>query len=298
MQFAKRLVLFFLTNILIVVTISFILSVLGVRPYMRASGLDFEQLAIFCLVWGTVGSVISLAMSRFTAKWMMGVTVIDPRNAGEFNSLVQMVHQLARQANLPAMPEVGVYQSPEVNAFATGPTKSRSLVAVSTGLLQRMNSGETQGVLAHEISHIANGDMVTLTLIQGVVNAFVMFFARVIAYFASQGVKEESRHMVQYLVTFLFEIIFGILGMLVVAYFSRVREFRADAGSAKLSGKGNMIAALQSLARMQGISTQGEQPASMQAFKIASGNPNSWRFMFATHPPLEERIRALEQAAI
>lgn len=273
------------------------MSILGVQPYLTQAGIDYQQLMIFCLLWGMVGSFISLAFSRIMAKWMMGVKVIDPQNAGEFAGLVQTIHQIARQANLPAMPEVGVYNSPEVNAFATGPTRSRSLVAVSTGLLQRMNSNEVQGVLAHEVAHIQNGDMVTMTLVQGVVNAFVMFFARVLAYFVSQGVKEESRYMVRSLVTFLFEIVFGILGMLIVAAFSRAREFRADAGSAKLSGKGNMIAALQSLSRMQTVAVPN-QPASMQAFKISSGGNKGFRALFSTHPPLEDRIRALESAAV
>lgn len=299
MQMFKRIGFLLLTNLMIVLTISIVLSVLGVRPYLRAGGIDFEQLAVFCLVWGLAGAFISLSISRLSAKWMMGVSVIDPNNPGEFGGLVQMVHQLARQANLPAMPEVGIYQSPEVNAFATGPTKSRSLVAVSTGLLRQMNSNETQGVLAHEIAHIQNGDMVTLTLIQGVVNAFVMFFARTIAYFISQGVKEESRYFVQSLVAWVFEILFGILGMMVVCYFSRTREFRADAGSAKLAGKGNMIAALNSLLRMSGATPATAEPASMQAFKISSGSSKGLRYLlFASHPPLEERIRALEQAAI
>lgn len=293
----KRIALFAVTNLLIIITISFLLSILGVRPYMTQAGLDYQQLMVFCLIWGMVGSFISLALSRIMAKWMMGVQVIDPQNAGQFAGLVQTVHQLARQANLPALPEVGIYNSPDVNAFATGPTRARSLVAVSTGLLQRMNQNEVQGVLAHEIAHIQNGDMVTMTLVQGVVNAFVMFFARIIAYFVSQGVKEESRYMVQYLITMLCEVLFGILGMLVVANFSRAREFRADAGSAKLSGKGNMIAALQSLARMQGISAPN-QPASMQAFQISTVRKGGFFSLFATHPPLEDRIQALEKAAI
>lgn len=289
----KRFAIFFATNILIIITISVVMSVLGVQPYLQENGLNYQSLAIFCLVWGMTGSFISLALSRVMAKWMMGVKVIDPQRAGEFSWLVQTVHNLARQANLPA-PEVGVYESPEVNAFATGPTKSRALVAVSSGLMQRMNKNEIEGVLAHEVAHIQNGDMVTMTLVQGVINAFVMFFARIIGHLAAQSVKEDARYMVRSLVTIAFELIFGILGMLVVSSFSRAREFRADAGSAKLAGRSNMIAALQALVRMQGIDPQAPQPASMQAFKIASNNPTSWRFMFSTHPPLQERIKALE----
>jgi heat shock protein HtpX len=292
----KRIALFFLTNILIIVTISIVTSLLGVRPYLTASGIDYQALMIFCLIWGMTGSLISLALSRVMAKWMMGVEVLDPQRGGENAWLIQTVHRLARQANLPVMPEVGMYQSPEVNAFATGPTKSRSLVAVSSGLMSRMNQNEIEGVLAHEIAHIQNGDMVTMTLIQGVVNAFVMFFARIIGYFASQSVKEDMRYIVQSVVTILFEIVFGILGMLVVSAFSRSREFRADKGSAALAGKSNMIAALEALARMQGIDPRGEQPASIQAFKISSGKPAGWKMMFSTHPPLEERIKALQSA--
>lgn len=293
----KRIALFFATNLLIMLTISVVLSLLGIQPYMRntyqGSSIDYQNLMILCLVWGSTGSFISLALSRVMAKWMMGVQVIDPQRAGEFSWLVQTVHNLARQANLPA-PEVGVYESAEVNAFATGPTKSRSLVAVSSGLLQRMSKNEIEGVLAHEVAHIQNGDMVTMTLIQGVVNAFVMFLARVAAFFVSQGVKEESRYLVSSLITLLFELVLGLLGILVVSAFSRAREFRADAGSAKLAGRSNMIAALQALQRMQGIDPHSPQPASMQAFKIASNNPGSLRFLFSTHPPLEQRIKALE----
>jgi heat shock protein HtpX len=279
-------------------TISIVLSLLGVQPYLSASGIDYEQLLIFCLVWGMAGSFISLALSRIMAKMMMGVKVIDPNSAGEFGSLVQTVHKLARQANLPKMPEVGVYMSPEVNAFATGPTKSRALVAVSSGLLQSMKSNELEGVLGHEIAHIQNGDMVTMTLLQGVVNALVMFVARVVAFFATQGVKEESRYLVRSLVTIVFELVFAALGMLIVTKFSRYREFRADAGSAKLSGKANMIAALQALARMQGIPAPANQPASMETYKITAGHTSGWKAAIMSHPPLEARIQALQSAAI
>jgi heat shock protein HtpX len=207
MAFMKRIALFMAVNILVVATISIVLNVLQVRPYLTNHGIDMRSLAVFCLVWGMGGALISLGLSRIMAKMAMGVKVIDPVSAsGEAAWLVQTVHQLARSADLPAMPEVGIYQSPELNAFATGPTKSRSLVAVSSGLLERMDRNQVEGVLGHEITHIANGDMVTMTLLQGVVNAFVMFLARLIAFLISQQVKEESRRGVQMMVTIALEI--------------------------------------------------------------------------------------------
>jgi heat shock protein HtpX len=286
----KRIVLFILTNILVVMTISLLLNLLGVRPYMTANGIDMGQLAIFCLVWGMGGSLISLAMSRMSAKWMMSVKVI-PRTSSEYAWVVLMVEQLAQKAGLPKMPEVGIYESPEVNAFATGPSKRRSLVAFSTGLLSSMNKNEIEGVAAHEIAHIANGDMVTMTLLQGVVNAFVMFFARIIGYVVSQNVREENRHTVQMLVTFVLDMALGILGMIVVCAFSRHREFRADRGGAQYAGKQDMIGALQRLA--SNTRRYDEQPA-LAALKISGGVGK----LFATHPPLEERIAALQNAAV
>lgn len=286
----KRIFLFILTNILVVLTISILLNLLGVRPYMTANGIDMGALAIFCLIWGMTGSLISLGLSRVMAKWTMGVQVL-PRTSSEHAWLVMMVEQLARKAGLTTMPEVGIYESPEVNAFATGPTKNRSLVAFSTGLLQSMNQNEIEGVAAHEVAHIANGDMVTMTLLQGVVNAFVMFFARIIAWAISQNVKEESRYMTQYLVTFLLEMVLGILGMIVVCSFSRYREFRADRGGAQYAGKQDMIAALQRLAA--NTRRYDEAPA-LAAFKISGGVGQ----LFSTHPPLEKRIAALQNAAI
>lgn len=286
----KRIFLFILTNILVVLTISILLNLLGVRPYMTANGIDIEQLAVFCLIWGMTGSLISLALSRVMAKWTMGVQVI-PRTSSQYAGLVMMVEQLARKAGLTTMPEVGIYESPEVNAFATGPSKNRSLVAFSTGLLNSMNQNEIEGVAAHEIAHIANGDMVTMTLLQGVVNAFVMFFARIIAWAVSQNVREENRHMTQYMVTFLLEMVLGILGMIVVCSFSRHREFRADRGGAQYAGKNDMIAALQ---RLAANTRRYDQAPAMAAFKISGGVGQ----LFSTHPPLEKRIAALQSAAV
>ena len=291
----KRVLLFILTNILVVVTLSFVLSILGVQPYLTESGISYANLAMFCLVWGMGGAFISLAMSRMMAKWMMGVQVITPEAPGQFAWLVNSIQQLSKKAQLPAMPDFGIYDSPEVNAFATGPMKSRSLVAVSTGLLNRMSRDEIEGVLAHEIAHIQNGDMVTMTLIQGVINAFVMFFARIISFAVSQSVREESQVMVRMLVTIVLEIVLGLLGYLVVAWFSRQREFRADAGGAALSGRGQMTAALQSLQRLYGAVPVEGAAASIATMKI-SGKSGGLMALMATHPPLEERIARLQRA--
>ena len=295
----KRIFLFGIVNILIIVTISLVLNLLGVQPYMTAYGIDYGQLAVFCLVWGSGGALISLALSRVMAKMMMGVRVVDPNTPDPMlRDLVMTVHKLARGANLPAMPEVGIYDSPEVNAFATGPSKSRSLVAVSSGLLQRMNKGEVEGVLGHEIAHVANGDMVTMTLIQGIVNAFVMFFARILAFVLANAMRSSDDErsgpspMVMYLATMVFEILFSLLGMMVVAYFSRWREFRADQGGAGLAGREKMIGALEALRR--GTQMIDESHPSLATLKI-SGRPGGLMALLASHPPLEVRIERLRK---
>jgi heat shock protein HtpX len=296
----KRLFLFLAVNLLVVLTLSLVLNLLGVRPYLTPYGLDYGQLLAFCLIWGMGGAFISLALSRVMAKWMMGVKLVDPNSQDpSLQELVQSVYQLSRGAGLSVMPQVGIYDSPEVNAFATGPSRSRALVAVSSGLLRQMKSDEIYGVLGHEIAHVANGDMVTMTLVQGVVNAFVMFLSRVIAFAISQlGRSRDSERgssfspITFYIVTFILEIIFMILGSIVVAYFSRYREYRADAGGAKLAGRENMIKALQALSRnFDRIDTQA-QPA-VQSLKISSRSHGFMRF-FSTHPPLQERIARLE----
>ncbi|HMO17964.1 MAG TPA: protease HtpX [Oligoflexia bacterium] len=289
----KRVFLFLLTNILIIATISIITSLLGVRGYLNESGIDYQALLVFCLIWGFTGSFISLLLSRFMAKKMMGVVLIDPRNPGQNSWLVETTFDICRRANLPKMPEVGIYNSPDVNAFATGPSQSRALVAVSSGLLQKMSKDEIEGVLAHEVAHIKNGDMVTLTLIQGVVNAFVMFLSRAAAFALGQAVKDDMRYMVRMVATIVFDILFGIMAIPVVAWFSRQREFRADAGSASYVGSNKMKAALQALLKMQNSVATREEPEAIQAFKISSRRPTGWKAYFSTHPPLEERIRAL-----
>jgi heat shock protein HtpX len=283
---AKRIFLFLVTNLVIVLTLSLVLSLLGVQP-----GGGLESLAVFSLVWGMGGAFLSLQMSRWIAKRATGVRLIDGRTGRqELDWLYATVERLTRQANLP-MPEVGVYESREVNAFATGPSKSRSLVAVSSGLLQAMRQNEVEGVLAHEVAHIANGDMVTMTLLQGVVNAFVIFFARVIAS-AMRGDDERSSYRGgNYLVVLLLEIVLGILGSMVTAWYSRQREFRADRGGATLAGRENMLGALKRLmANQQAVDTSHEALATLKI-----NGTRGWMMFFSTHPPLEVRIAALEQ---
>lgn len=294
----RRIFLFLLTNILIMATISIVISLLGLRPYLSAQGINYESLMVFCAIWGMGGAFISLLLSKFMAKMMMGVRVVpaDTRDP-ELRELVATVHRLAMGAKLPKMPEVGVYDSPEVNAFATGPTKGNALVAVSTGLLSRMQRGEVEGVLGHEVAHIANGDMVTMTLIQGVVNAFVMFFARIVAFAVSNLMRGDDErnpsYFVQQLLVFVFDIAFGLLGSMVVAWFSRYREYRADQGGATLAGRMKMIGALQALRRTVELVDPTPQPA-FQSLKI-SGSPKGFMALLMTHPPLEKRIERLQQ---
>lgn len=292
MKFAKRILLFVATNILIITTISIVMSLLGVQPYLSAKGINYQSLMIFCAIWGFGGAFISLGLSRLMAKWMMGVQIINPEtNDRVHRSLVMKVHDFARKAGIEKMPEVGYYEADELNAFATGPTRNRSLVAVSTGLLNSMSENELDGVLAHEVAHIANGDMVTMTLVQGVVNAFVMFLARVIGFFASQFVAEDKRNIVQFGVVIVTEIALGILGMIVVSFFSRAREYRADRGGASLSSKQSMIAALKRLKMNQQIPPSEDQPA-LASLKI-SGKAGGFFKLFSTHPDLDDRIQKL-----
>ncbi len=302
MKFAKRIFLFLALNFLVVLMISFVLRLFNVQPYLNAYGLDYQSLLIFCFVWGMGGAFISLALSRVMAKWMMGVQVIQPNTTNPVEKhLLHTVYSLAREAGLKSMPEVGIFQTPEPNAFATGPTQSRSLVAVSTGLMNRMNEGELKAVLGHEMAHVANGDMVTMTLLQGVVNAFVMFLARVLAY-ALSGFgrsRENNSNSGSYgsyvMFTYLFEIVFMILGSLIVCAYSRFREFRADAGGAQFAGRENMISALQTLRSLQEIKDPRADNPAMAAFKISHPAKKGLLHLFATHPPLEERIERLRK---
>lgn len=283
---AKRIFLFMLTNVAVVVTISIILSLLGVRP-----GDGLVPMAIFCLIWGMGGAFISLLISRWMAKRAMGVQLVDGNTGNpDADWLYRTVERLSQQAQLP-MPEVGIYDSPEINAFATGPSKKRSLVAVSTGILRSMKRNELEAVLAHEVSHIGNGDMVTMTLLQGVVNAFVMFIARVVAsVVASNSRDERGSSMLYFAVRIVAEIVLGFAGMLVTSWFSRHREYRADEGGAALAGTGNMVAALERLAA--GPQTVDPRAPALASFKI-SGGARGFAALFSTHPPLEDRIEAL-----
>lgn len=292
----RRIFFFLATNFAIMITISIVLSLLGVRGYLDQNGINYQALMIFCLCWGMGGAFISLAMSRKIAKWSMRLQTIDPNthNSNE-RWLYDTVARLAQDANLPNTPEVAVYDNQEVNAFATGPTKRRSLVAVSSELLRAMSKQEAEGVLGHEIAHIANGDMVTMTLIQGVMNAFVMFLSRIAAFAVAQFMRgdedEGPSFLVHMVATILFDILFGILGHLIVAWFSRQREFRADAGGARLAGTASMVNAL---ARLKGYTEQvDERQESLATLKIAGGKKGI-KALFSTHPPLDERISRLQ----
>ncbi|OFW04459.1 MAG: zinc metalloprotease HtpX [Acidobacteria bacterium RIFCSPLOWO2_02_FULL_68_18] len=290
----KRIFLFLVTNLAIVVTLSIVLSLLGVGRYVGPAGLDIRALAVFCFVWGMGGAFISLQMSRFIARQATGARLIDGKSGREdLDWLYGAVSRLTQQANLP-MPEVAVYDSPEVNAFATGPSRSRSLVAVSAGLLRTMRREEVEGVLAHEVAHISNGDMVTMTLLQGVINAFVMFFARILAFaLASRGGRDDRSTGPSWMAVIMLEIVFGILGSLVTAWFSRQREFRADRGGATLAGRDRMLAALRRLAAGRELVDTRHQALATLKINGARG----WMVFFSTHPPLEARIAALEQFA-
>ncbi|UQB41755.1 protease HtpX [Thiomicrospira microaerophila] len=288
----KRIGLFLLTNIAVIAVASIVLSLFGVGSTLQANGVDLDlgNLLVFAAVFGFAGSFVSLALSKFMAKKMTGAQVIEnPRNADE-KWLVDTVRRQAEKAGI-GMPEVAIYDAPDPNAFATGMSKNKALVAVSTGLLRQMTRNEVEAVLGHEVAHVANGDMITMALVQGVVNTFVIFFARIAGHFVDRIIlKNESGHGIGYYVaSFIFEIIFGILASVITMWFSRRREFHADNGGAYLAGKENMIAALRRLQMMQ----PGELPDQMAAFGI-SNRPSKLGALFMSHPPLEDRIAALE----
>ena len=289
----KRIVLFLITNLAVVLVLSVVMRVLGIDQYIAAQGGSAYGLLIFAAVFGFGGAFISLAMSKWSAKRMMGVRIIDqPRDQLE-HWLVDTVRKQAGEAGI-GMPEVGIFDSPEPNAFATGANKNKALVAVSTGLLQRMRKDEVEAVLGHEIGHVANGDMVTLTLIQGVVNTFVIFLARIIGNFVDRVIfKNENGGGIGYFaVVIVCEILLGILASVIVAWFSRKREFRADAAGALLASPRSMIGALEALKRAhqpEGL------PQQMAAFGISAGTPTGLKRLFMSHPPLDERIDALKR---
>ncbi len=297
----KRVVLFILTNLAIVVVLGITVNVLGLNRFLTPAGLNVGSLLAFAAVFGMGGSFISLAISKWVAKMSTGARVIEsPRNEMEA-WLVRTVQAQAQRAGI-AMPEVAVFDAPEPNAFATGPSRNNSLVAVSTGLLTTMSREEAEAVLAHEVSHVANGDMVTLALIQGVVNTFVIAIARVVGYavdrmLAGNRDEEESSGpgLAYYVTSIAAEILLGIAASVIVMWFSRQREFRADAGGATLAGRNNMIAALE---RLRAAHEPSQLPAQMKAFGINSGKGQGLRALFMSHPPLEDRIAALRAGAV
>ncbi len=289
----KRVLLFVITNLAIVLVLGIVLSLLGVGRILdeQGVGLDLYNLLVFAAVFGFGGAFISLAISKWTAKRLTGARVIDqPANQAEA-WLVTIVKRQADQAGI-GMPEVAVYDSPDVNAFATGMRRNSALVAVSTGLLRAMNEAEAEAVLAHEVSHVANGDMVTLALIQGVVNTFVIVLSRVVGHLVDRVVfKTERGHGPAFLITsILAQMVFGVLASIIVFWFSRQREFRADAGAASLAGRDKMIAALQRLQK----SVSRPLPDQMASFGITGSKGSGLRRLFMTHPSLEERITALQ----
>lgn len=290
----KRILLFLGTNMAILLVLSVTMRLLGVEPYLTAQGLNLTSLLIFAAVMGFGGAFISLAISKWTVKKSMGVQVIEaPANSTEF-WLVETVRKYSTEAGIK-MPEVGIFDSPDVNAFATGMTRNSSLIAVSTGLLQQMTRPEAEAVLGHEVAHAANGDMVTMALIQGVVNTFVMFLSRVIGHTVDRVVfKNERGQGPAFFVTMIIaELVLGVLASIIVMWFSRQREFRADRGGASLAGRRNMIAALERLNSLH----PAPLPEKMAAFGIAGGGGGGIKRLFMTHPPLEERIAALKATA-
>jgi len=289
----KRIFYFLLTNIAIMLVLGVVLQLLGVESILQNNGADLnlQALLIFSAVFGMGGSFISLMMSKWMAKRMSGAEVIQqPRNGTE-KWLLSTVERLSQKAGI-GMPEVAVFQTEEINAFATGMSRNSALVAVSSGLLSNMSENEAEAVIGHEIAHVANGDMVTLTLIQGVVNTFVIFFSRIVGFFVDRVLlKNERGHgMGYYIASFVAQIVFGILASGIVMYFSRWREFRADEGGADLAGTQNMIAALEKLRRNTGAA---ELPEQMVAFGISGGAKSNLQKFFMSHPPLEDRIMAL-----
>lgn len=292
MSLFRRGFFFLAVNVAVIATISIVINLLGLRPYITQYGVNYYSLLIFCSVWGFGGAFISLFLSKWIAKKSMGVQIISPmQSSGYEKKLLDMVYKIAAMNGMKKMPEVGIYESPEVNAFATGASKNSSLVAVSTGLLNRMNDKEVEGVLAHEVAHIVNGDMVTMTLLQGVINSFVMFLSRAIAFGIARGDDDERSPFLEFGLVIVLDILFSILGSMVLNVFSRWREYRADAGAARSVGKDKMIAALKRLKDNTELVDQRDK--AFASMKISGGRP-SLAALFSTHPSLESRIKRLE----
>jgi heat shock protein HtpX len=289
----KRVLLFLATNLAILVVLSIVCQILGIDRYLAVRGGNLGGLLIFAAVFGFGGAFISLAISKWMAKRAMGVQVIEQPRTSTESWLIETVRRQAQAAGI-GMPEVGIFESPEPNAFATGASRNKALVAVSTGLLQRMNQNEVEAVLGHEVSHVANGDMVTLTLIQGVVNTFVIFLSRIIGNLVDRTLfrSDNGRGPAYFVSVIVSEIVLGVLASMIVAWFSRYREFRADRGGAQLAGKQNMIGALERLK-----AAHEPLPAQLAAFGISSGDgPTGLKRLFLSHPPLDQRIAALQRA--
>ncbi|AMA45230.1 protease HtpX [Pseudomonas monteilii] len=291
-----RILLFVATNLAVVLVASITLSLFGFDGFMAANGVDLDlgQLLVFCAVFGFAGSIISLLISKWMAKMSTGTQIITQPRTRHEQWLLQTVEELSREAGIK-MPEVGIFPAYEANAFATGWNRNDALVAVSQGLLERFSPDEVRAVLAHEIGHVANGDMVTLALVQGVVNTFVMFFARIIGNFVDKVIfkNEEGQGIAYYVATIVAELVLGILASIIVMWFSRRREYRADDAGARLAGTGAMISALQRLRSEQGMPAQ--MPDTLKAFGINGGLKHGLAGLLMSHPPLEERIEALRR---
>ena len=292
----QRIALFLLTNLAVMVLAGITLNLLGVGSILAANGIDLNPSALlaFCAVFVMSGAIVSLLLSKFMAKQSTGTQILTAARNREEQWLLSTVEELAREAGI-GMPEVGIFPAEQPNAFATGWNRNQALVAVSTGLLRTMGPSEVRAVLAHEIGHVANGDMVTLALVQGVVNTFVMFLARVAGFFVDRVLLKNERGlgMGYFITSIVMELVLGMLAMTVVMWVSRRREFRADAFGARLAGRDAMIAALERL--RFGDQLPDAMPATMQAFGIRAGHPRGFEALFRSHPPLEERIEALRR---
>jgi heat shock protein HtpX len=285
----KRVVLFIATNLLVGLLLFGVTSALGLRGWASSRGIDYTLLLISSALYGFVGAFVSLGLSRIIAKWMMKIQLITPASQGGYGQLAQTVYDLSTKAGLKTMPEVGVYESDEMNAFATGPTKSRSLVAVSSGLLNNMPPDQVRAVIAHEITHITNGDMVTMTLLQGLINTFAIFLARIIAWGASNIVDSKLSGIVYFAVNIALQFLFTFLGSFITMAFSRAREYKADAGAASLVGRDSMIGALNTLnLKFEALDNQN----GLQTAKIF--DKSAFFALLSSHPSSESRIAALQ----
>lgn len=308
MSLIRRFGFFIMLNFVIMLTLGVIYSLIsGVffppDEYGRSTNNGLAPLLVFSLLWGFGGAFISLFMSKFLAKRMFRLKMLDAGTSmGAEREVLTLVQNLSRNAGLPNTPEVGIYDSPEMNAFATGPSRRNSLVAVSTGLLNSMDRNQLEGVLAHEVAHIANGDMVTMTLLQGVINSFVLFFARIVSRLVASSMSsnnERGSYWLEFALSQVFQIIFGMLGMIVLSFYSRAREFRADQGGARFASKDKMVSALQALQKQVGLRANGpvdgDAEGAFASFKISNRKVGGLTALFSTHPPLEVRIARLQR---